>query len=101
MKKRIVLCADDYGQALEISQGIIQLIQQKRLSATSCMVNTAVWHECAQWLIPFYQGVDIGLHFNLTRGTALSSEYAKAHGVNLMSLYGVIAQSFLSRFNQA
>jgi len=95
MTKRIVLCADDYGQALAISQGILQLIQQKRLSATGCMVNTIAWPECAQWLVPFYQQVDIGLHFNLTHGTALSS------GAAFPSLSQLLRQSFLRQLNQA
>jgi predicted glycoside hydrolase/deacetylase ChbG (UPF0249 family) len=64
-KKRIVLCADDYGQAPAISQGIIELLNQSRLSATSCMVNMPDWPVSAKELLPFINYVDLGLHFNL------------------------------------
>jgi len=66
MKKRIVLCADDYGQAPAISQGILSLVEKKRLSAVSCMVTMSDWPIHAKWLSPFHHQIDIGLHFNLT-----------------------------------
>lgn len=97
MKKRIVLCADDYGQAPEISQGIINLLVQNRLSATSCMVNTRYWAEHASWLIPFQQKIDIGLHFNLTEGRALSKEYARAHGECFLPLPQLLRSAFLRK----
>lgn len=68
MKKRIVLCADDYGQAPAISQGILALIKAARLSAVSCMTNTSYWQSHAEWLHPFKDNLDIGLHFTLTEG---------------------------------
>jgi predicted glycoside hydrolase/deacetylase ChbG (UPF0249 family) len=73
MKKHIVLCADDYGQGPAISQGIIALVKQCRLSAVSCMVTAPYWREHASWLKPFQAQADIGLHFNLTENkTSLS-----------------------------
>lgn len=94
MKKRIVLCADDYGQALEISQGIIQLIGKRRLSATSCMVNQAGWAEQAQWLKPYRGEVDIGLHFNLTHGMPLSTPYRNVQGITFLPLSRLLWQAF-------
>lgn len=79
MKKSIVLCADDYGQAEAISQGILALVKLGRLSAVSCMVTTAYWPEHAKWLSPFHLQVDLGLHFNLTEGkSTLTKLIAKA-----------------------
>lgn len=95
MKKRIVLCADDYGQAPAISEGIINLLQKNRLSATSCMVNTVYWPEHAKWLLPFREQIDIGLHFNVTEGKALSSEYRKQHGEYFHSLGNVLTLAYL------
>jgi predicted glycoside hydrolase/deacetylase ChbG (UPF0249 family) len=100
MKKRIVLCADDYGQAPHISLGIINLLEQNRLSATSCMVNTDYWAEHASWLIPFKQKKDLGLHFNLTEGCALSKEYIHAHGEYFLPLSQVFHKAFLRKFKQ-
>jgi len=100
MNKRIVLCADDYGQAPTVSQGIINLIQQGRLSATSCMVNTTYWAEHAKWLAPFRQQIDIGLHFNLTEGKALSQGYARAHGSELQPLSRLLCNAFLRKLDR-
>lgn len=99
MKKRIVLCADDYGQAPAISQGILALIQQQRLTATSCLVTFPHWKEHAAWLLPYQSQLDIGLHFNLTEGQALSSAFKKAYGAEFPRLAKLIMQSSLRRLN--
>lgn len=101
MKKCIVLCADDYGQAQAISEGIINLLQKDRLSATSCMVNTVYWAEHAKWLAPFCQQKDIGLHFNLTEGSPLSSVYKKVHGEHFKPLSKVLYSACMRSLSQA
>lgn len=101
MKKRIVLCADDYGQAPAISQGIITLIQNGRLSATSCMVNTAYWAEHAKWLMPYQAQIDIGLHFNLTEGKALSEPFIKTYGKTLWPLTTIMRKAFFHDLDKA
>jgi chitin disaccharide deacetylase len=73
--KRIVLCADDYGQNTAISQAIIDLAAKNRLSATSCLSNSYYWLTHAKWLEPFKDKLDIGLHFNLTAEKPLYKEY--------------------------
>jgi predicted glycoside hydrolase/deacetylase ChbG (UPF0249 family) len=72
--KRIILCADDYGQNSAISQAIVELLREKRLSATSCLVTSSFWVEQAKWLEALKNKADIGLHFNLTQGKPLSSQ---------------------------
>jgi len=99
--KRIVLCADDFGQAPSISHGICQLIQSGRLSATSCLVNSSYWPLHAKWLDPFKSYIDVGLHFNLTQGKALSSKFVDTYGEDLWPLSQLIKQSLLKRLNQA
>lgn len=94
MLKRIVLCADDFGQAPAISKGILYLLEQKRLSATSCIVNSAYWQEHGSWLQPFRSQVDLGLHLNLTQGRALSKEYIDNYGMNFFSLELLLRKSF-------
>lgn len=86
MKKSIVLCADDYGQAPAISNAIINLIKDKRLSATTCLVNSSFWHTHANWLFSYQGEVDIGLHFNLTEGKALSPLFQQTYGEKLIPL---------------
>lgn len=95
MKKRIVLCADDYGQALAISEAIICLIKKNRLSATSCMVNTPHWFSHADLIKPFQNQIDIGLHFNLTEGCALSETYINTYGSKFFSLSSLLQHTFL------
>ncbi|MBS0359022.1 MAG: ChbG/HpnK family deacetylase [Proteobacteria bacterium] len=84
--KHIILCADDYGQSLPVSQAIIDLLKQKRLSATSCMTTGAQWISHARMLQIFADEVDTGLHFNLTEGTPLSEAYLRKYGKTFMSL---------------
>jgi predicted glycoside hydrolase/deacetylase ChbG (UPF0249 family) len=68
--KNITLCADDYGQNKTISQGILELLKLKRLSAVSCMTGYDHWPAYAKNLVEIKdkikQDVDIGLHFDLT-----------------------------------
>jgi predicted glycoside hydrolase/deacetylase ChbG (UPF0249 family) len=72
--KRIILCADDYGQNSAISQAIVELFKGNRLSATSCLVTSPDWPTHAQWLEPFKTTKEIGLHFNLTEGALLTGK---------------------------
>lgn len=62
----IVLCADDYGLAPGVSRAIRTLIEQGRLTATSCMVTVPEWPAEAVALRPLADRADIGLHLTLT-----------------------------------
>lgn len=64
--KRIILCADDYAQSAAISQGIVQLVEQRRLSAVSCFSESEYWSQSDNRLLDYCEHIDIGLHFNLT-----------------------------------
>ncbi len=85
MKKRIVLCADDYGQAPAISKGIIDLVTLKRLSAVSCLTTSLHWPEHAEWLKPHMSAIDVGLHFNLTEGKMPLSRLMLKAGLRQLS----------------
>lgn len=100
MKKRIVLCADDYGQAPAISQGIIALIKYGRLSATSCLVTSPYWLESAKWLKPFGFSVDVGLHLNLTEGKALSRSFIDHYGEDLFALPSLLCRALTRQLRQ-
>lgn len=86
--KTIVLCADDYGQNQFISQAIIALLEQERLSATSCLTTAPEWQHAAKALLPFNNKVDIGLHFNLTEGKLLTP------GIKTMPLAKLIMRAY-------
>jgi len=91
--KRIVLCADDYGQAPLISQAIVQLAERRHLSAVSCLVTSAYWPEHAIWLRPYRGILDVGLHFNLTEGILLAT------GAQANSLSTLVAKAFLHQLD--
>lgn len=99
--KRIVLCADDFGQAPAISQGIFQLVQQQSLTATSCMVNMPGFSEDAKMLLPYRAQIDIGLHFNLTHGKPLSHELQQQSGDDLYRFKTLMQKSLLYQLNQS
>lgn len=62
----IILCADDYGLAPGVDRGILELLEEGRLSAVTCLVGYPEWPQAARRLLPFRGSVDIGLHFSLT-----------------------------------
>lgn len=95
MTNSIVLCADDYAQTPAISDGILALLANGRLSATSCMVTTPDWQEQASRLKSYLGKADLGLHFNLTHGQALSSVFRQTYGAQFSDLGKLIVRATL------
>lgn len=62
----LVLCADDYGLAPGVDEGILELVEAGRLSAVSCMTGLARWSAAASRLRPRLDRIDTGLHLTLT-----------------------------------
>jgi predicted glycoside hydrolase/deacetylase ChbG (UPF0249 family) len=91
--KKLILCADDYGQNLAVSQAILQLLERSRLTATSCLVTFSDWETHAGWLSGLRDQVDAGLHFNLTEGEPLSQALRDSHG--FLPLGQLLARAFL------
>lgn len=88
--RAITLCADDYGQNSFISEGILSLVANDRLSAVSCLTTFNTWPSYAKQLLPYKTKVDIGLHFNLTENTEIS-----------MPLWQLMLRSHLHWLDQA
>lgn len=63
---RIVVCADDYGLTPGVSRGIRELIEARRISATSVMTGSEFWPSEAAALKAVAGDADIGLHVTLT-----------------------------------
>jgi predicted glycoside hydrolase/deacetylase ChbG (UPF0249 family) len=101
MTKRILVCADDYGQTLPISQAILALINKKRLTAVSCIVTGTDWPQHAELLKPWINKVDIGLHFNLTHLQPLSSIYHSFYGNTFPTLSRLLLKSQLRLLKKA
>src|SRR3990167_1048651 len=64
--KKIILCADDYAQDEFITHAILDLLENKKINATGCLVTSPYWPEHANWLLPYTNKINIGLHFDLT-----------------------------------
>jgi chitin disaccharide deacetylase len=62
--KKLFICADDFGMTNEINAGIINLAQQGRVSAASCLVHGSAFRTGAAQLAD--TEVQLGLHLNLT-----------------------------------
>lgn len=67
------LCADDFGLTEGVSEGVLDLVKKKRLSAVSCIATQPGFKSSAENLIPFANYIDIGIHFVLTDLKALSA----------------------------
>lgn len=98
-RQKVVLCADDYAMAPGVSRAILALIDQGRLTATSCMAASAFWPEHADWLRTRAGKADIGLHFALTDAAPLSSMPHLAPQGRLPSLGRLMALALLRRLD--
>lgn len=88
-KKRIVLCADDFGMNPAIDQGILKLAQLGRLSATSCLVEGPSFAAGVDALR--HSGLQLGLHLNFTESLGQPGLY--------MPVSSLIRQAYLRRLD--
>lgn len=72
-KRKVVLCADDYGLSEAVSRGILELARAGRISATGAMTNCPAWRRMAAPLREVRDRVAVGLHLNLTAGAPLGA----------------------------
>lgn len=66
--RRLTLCADDFGQSREISEGILDLIACRRVTATSVLSEGPDWPASSIRLQTLKAHADVGIHLNLTHG---------------------------------
>ncbi len=90
--RRVILCADDFAVNASASQGIAELAQAGRITATSAMVLSPRWAEDVALLEPVRGRIDVGLHLDWT------SEFAVAQGHGL-SLGRAMLKAALGGFN--
>jgi predicted glycoside hydrolase/deacetylase ChbG (UPF0249 family) len=95
-RRRLSICADDFGLSAAISRSITGLAQRGRLNAVSCLTNSARWPEHAQMLSALPPSVERGLHLNLTDGTPLSAEL-RGHWPCLPALPKLIVMAHVGR----
>jgi predicted glycoside hydrolase/deacetylase ChbG (UPF0249 family) len=87
---RFVLCADDFALSAGVSEAILRLLGQARLSAAGAMTNRANWRESAAHLKELAASADLGVHLNLTCGASLGLMSRFAPSGELPSLGAVL-----------
>lgn len=92
--KLLAVCADDFGQSLEISAAIVHLARRRRVTAVSCIANAPCWKQSAGALQYLPKSVGVGLHLNLTEGRPMSPELARVWP-RLPSLQSLMARAHL------
>ena len=94
-QRRLILCADDFGQSEQISLGILELIAARRLTATSVMSEGPYWPIGALKLAKLQDLADVGLHLNLTHSfdsnlAKQSVAVAESPGIKRALLYWML-----------
>lgn len=92
--KPLVLCADDFALHAGVSDGIVRLARQQRLSATSVMTLSPHWPQHAAPLRELRGHLDVGLHLDWT------SPFARAAGHGL-PLAAAMRRALLQGFDRA
>jgi len=99
----MILCADDFGISPGVSEGITKLIEQGRISATSCMMTEPGIVQDISNLKPHIEKVDIGLHLVLTDVKPLSKPEPGSglvnHEGNFLAFGRLVRKSYLNRLN--
>jgi predicted glycoside hydrolase/deacetylase ChbG (UPF0249 family) len=90
---RFVLCADDFALSAGVSEAILRLLGQARLSAAGAMTNRANWRENAARLKELAASADLGVHLNLTCGASLGLMSRFAPSGELPSLGAVLRRA--------
>ena len=96
----IILCADDYGIAPGVCKSILTLIENGRLSATSCMTGSRHWPAFASSLSELKDKVDVGLHLTLTDQEPIGVLPRLAPGGKFPSLGTLMKSAYLSHLSE-
>ena len=99
MTKNIIICADDYAQNIAISEGILRLAHQNKLNAMSCLVNEPLWQDMHHELDDLKKTHFIGLHFNITQGNPLSTEWKQLHGASFSGIGSLLKKAYCNRLS--
>jgi predicted glycoside hydrolase/deacetylase ChbG (UPF0249 family) len=101
--RRIWLCADDYGISTSVNAAIRDLIERRRLNATSVMVTAPSLHRSEALALSMLNAVErrvaIGLHFTLTAPyRPLSNDFKPVRDGAFLPLHATLVSALLRRF---
>src|SRR5580692_2724335 len=104
-RRRIWLCADDYGISGAVNVAIRDLVVRRRLNATSVMVVAPSFHRSEAHALDVLntgmRRVAIGMHLTLTAPfRPLSATYKPVRNGLFRSLPATMAQAFLHRLDR-
>lgn len=91
MNRSLLVIADDYGLSPGVNDGILALLEQKRISGTGCMTVFPGWEDDAAQLAPFAGKAMLGLHLVLTDQPALRGGSALTPNRRLPSFRRLVA----------
>ena len=101
-ERAIVLCADDFGLSAGIDEGILDLAEHGRITATGCMVAGPAFAADAARLSRLGDRIDIGLHFALTDLPTLGPVPSLSEGAGTApGLRDVLVRSVTGRLDYA
>lgn len=98
---KFILCADDFGMSPGVSEGILELVIARRLSAVSCMMTQPSIRKYAAELRSDENSIDIGIHFVLTDLKALSPDIQLGQGGNFPSLGTLVKNAFTGLLSES
>lgn len=101
MRKKIILCADDYAQNDAISDGIRRAVAAGRINAVSCLTTAPRWPQAGLALSREQSGCFVGLHLNLTWGYAQSIPWKTHYGRSFKGLLAIASACYLGRMDRA
>ena len=91
------VCMDDVGLVGGVAEAAIRLGRERRVSAATCVTTAAPWpSEGAAVVAAAPEGLELGLHLNLTEGAPLSPDLAR-HWPVLPSLGSLLVAGHASR----
>lgn len=94
-KRLIALCADDFAFNAKVSEGLLNLIEKKNVTAVSCMTNRKCWDLYGEKLKAHKGEIDIGLHLNLTEEIFLNEKECSLLEILLHSHVGLLQKTRL------
>ncbi len=92
---KMALCADDFGYRAGVSQGIAQLIETGRLTATSALVTFPDFLRSAPRAKELAALADIGLHIDLVEGAPLTVDLFPDESNRFAGLKPLIRQALM------
>src|SRR4051812_19499937 len=96
----IILCADDFGLSAGVNRAIVDLVEQGKLTAVSCMGLGPAWPDGAKALKGHKEKVDVGLHLTFTYLPPLTERPTGGRGKTFGTLPSLIIKSWLRLLNK-